>query len=145
MTPRLNPNDTSFKSYLYVLAVITSHLPSLKDNYQTWPTLYTNVNKAVQDLRDENRLKDYEKDRIVDLDRNLILKNLNFWTDMKGKLICDIYIHYNLQEDIVLTTETDKKELEDNDLIILSTTPKEKKVILIIIKQILNTVSRYSN
>jgi hypothetical protein len=64
---------------------------------------------------------------------------------MKGKLICDIYIHYNLQEDIVLTTETDKKELEDNDLIILSTTPKEKKVILIIIKQILNTVSRYSN
>jgi len=36
------------------------------------------VNKAVQDLRDENRLKDYEKDRKVDLDRNLILKNLNF-------------------------------------------------------------------
>lgn len=64
---------------------------------------------------------------------------------MKGKLICDIYIHYNLQEDIVLITETDKKELEDNDLFILSTTPKEKKVILIIIKQILNTVSRYSN
>jgi len=72
------PNDTSFKSYLYVLAVITSHLPSSKDNYQTWTTLYTNVNKAVQDLRDENRLKDYEKDRKVDLDRNLILKNLNF-------------------------------------------------------------------
>jgi len=64
---------------------------------------------------------------------------------MKDKLIYDIYIHYNLQEDIVLITETDKKELEDNDLFILSTTPKEKKVILIIIKQILNTVSRYSN
>lgn len=64
---------------------------------------------------------------------------------MKDKLICDIYIHYNLQEDIVLITETDKKELEDNDLFILSTTPKEKKVFLIIIKQILNTVSRYSN
>jgi hypothetical protein len=27
-------HDNSFKSYLNILSVITSHLPSLKDNYQ---------------------------------------------------------------------------------------------------------------
>ncbi len=27
------PSDNSFKSYLHVLTVITSHLPSLNDNY----------------------------------------------------------------------------------------------------------------
>ena len=56
-TLRDYPNDNSFKSYLNVLTVITSHLPSLKDSYQTLTKLNINVNKAVQDLRDENRLE----------------------------------------------------------------------------------------
>ncbi len=45
------PNDNSFKSYLNILTVITSHLPSLKDNYQPLTKLNINVNlnKAVQD------------------------------------------------------------------------------------------------
>jgi hypothetical protein len=85
------PNDNSFKSYLNVLTVITSHLPSLKDNYQTLTKLNINVNKAVQDLRDENRLEEYEKVKIIDLDRNLILKILNLLTDIKDKLIFAVY------------------------------------------------------
>ena len=68
------PIDNSFKSYLNILTVITSHLPSLKDNYQILSRLNINVNQAVQDLRDENKLEDYEKDKIIDLDRNIILK-----------------------------------------------------------------------
>ncbi len=47
-------NDNSLKSYPNILTVTTSHLPSLKDNYQTLPKLNINVNKAVQDLREEN-------------------------------------------------------------------------------------------
>lgn len=127
------PNDNSFKSYLNVLTVITSHLPSLKDNYQTLTKLNINVNKAVQDLRDENRLEEYEKDKIIDLDRNLILKNLNLLTDIKDKLIFAVYTLQPARRldwrYVVLTTETDKKELEDNNLNFLSITPKEKKVI----------------
>jgi hypothetical protein len=127
------PNDNSFKSYLNILTVITSHLPSLKANYQTLTKLNINVNKAVQDLRDENKLEDYEKDKIIDLDRNIILKNLNLLSNIKDKLIFAIYtLHPARRLDwrhIVLTTETDKKELEDDDLNFLSITPKEKKVI----------------
>jgi hypothetical protein len=35
------------------------------------------MNKAVQDVRDESKLEEYEKDKIIDLDRILILKHLN--------------------------------------------------------------------
>ena len=73
------------------MTVITSHLPSLKDNYQTLTKLNINVNKAVQDLRDENRLEENGKDEIIDLDRNLILMNLNLLTDIKDKLIFAVY------------------------------------------------------
>jgi hypothetical protein len=45
-------NDSSFKTYLNVLVLITSHLPSLKDNYQTLTKLNININKAIQDKRD---------------------------------------------------------------------------------------------
>ncbi len=42
------PEDNSFKSYLNVLTVITSHLPSLQDNYQTLTKLNINVYKALK-------------------------------------------------------------------------------------------------
>ena len=126
-------NDNSFKSFLTVLSVITSHFPSLKDNYQTLTKLNINVNKAVQDIRDENKLEDYEKDKIIDLDRNIILKNINSLSNIKDKLIFAVYTLQPARRldwrNVVLTTETDKKELEDDDLNYLSITPKEKKVI----------------
>ena len=126
-------NDNSFKSYLTVLTVITSHLPSLKDNYQTLTKLNINVNKAVQDLRDENKLEDYEKEKIIDLDKSVILKNLNSISNIKDKLI---YAVYTLQparrldwRDVIITTETDEKELDDEKHNYLSITPKSKKLI----------------
>ncbi len=54
--------DNTFKSYLNVLVVITSHLPSWGDNYQILTKLSIKLNKAVQDVRDENKLEEYEKD-----------------------------------------------------------------------------------
>ena len=127
------PNDNSFKSYLNILTVITSHLPSLKDNYQTLTKLNINVNKAVQDLRDENRLEDYDKDKIIDLDRNIIIKNINSLPNIKDRLLFAVYTLQPARRldwrHVVLTTETDKKELEDDDFNFLSITPKEKKVI----------------
>ena len=127
------PNDNSFKSYLNVLTVITSHLPSLKDNYQTLTRLNINVNKAVQDLRDENKLEDYEKDKIIDLDRDIILKNINSLSNIKDRLIFALYTLLPARRldwrEVVLTTETDKKELQDPNLNFLSISPKGKKVI----------------
>ena len=127
------PIDNSFKSYLNILTVITSHLPSLKDNYQILSRLNINVNQAVQDLRDENKLEDYEKDKIIDLDRNIILKNINSLSNIRDRLIFAVYTLQPARRldwrDVVLTTETDKKELEDPKLNFLCITPKGKKVI----------------
>ena len=127
------PIDNSFKSYLNILTVITSHLPSLKDNYQILSRLNINVNQAVQDLRDENKLEDHEKDKIIDLDRNIILKNINSLSNIRDRLIFAVYTLQPARRldwrDVVLTTETDKKELEDPKLNFLCITPKGKKVI----------------
>ena len=126
-------NDNSFKAYITTLTVITSHLPSLKDNYQILSKLNININKAVQDLRDENKLEDYEKEKIIDLDKSVILKNLNSLSNIKDKLI---YAVYTLQparrldwRDVVLTTETDEKMLDNEKFNYLSITPKAKKLI----------------
>jgi hypothetical protein len=54
-------NDSSFKTYLNVLVVKTSHLPTLKDNDQILTKLNININNAVQDKRDENKLEEFEK------------------------------------------------------------------------------------
>ena len=113
--------------------VITSHLPSLKDNYQILTKLNINVNNAVQDKRDENKLEEYEKDKIIDLDRNLILKHLNSLTDIKDKLVFALYTLQPARRldwrEVVLTTETDVKKLEDDDLNFLSISSKGKNVI----------------
>jgi hypothetical protein len=126
-------NDSSFKTYVNVLVVITSHLPSLRENYQILTKLNINMNNAIQDKRDENKLEEYEKDKIIDLDRNLILKHLNALTDIKDKLVFAVYTLQPARRldwrDVVLTTETDEKKLEDDNLNFLSISSKGKKII----------------
>lgn len=126
-------NDNSFKSYVNALTVITSHLPSLKDNYQILTKLNINLNKAVQDIREENKLEDYEKDKIIDLGRDVILKKLDLLPNIKDKVIFAVYTLQPARRldwrYVVLTTETDEKELEDPNLNFLSISPKERKVI----------------
>ena len=126
-------NNNSFKSYVNVLTVITSHLPLYKDTYQILTKLNINLNKAIQDIREENKLEDYEKDKIIDLDRDVILKKLDLLPNIKDKLIFAVYTLQPARRlewrFVVLTTETDEKELEDPDLNFLSISPKGKKVI----------------
>ncbi len=87
----------------------------------------------MQNKRDENKLEDHEKDKIIDLDRNVILKNLNILSNIKDRLI---YAMYTLQparrldrRHTVMTRETDEKKLEDAKLIFSSISPKGRKAI----------------
>ena len=128
--------------------VITSHLPSWGDNYQILTKLSIKLNKAVQDVRDENKLHEYEKDKIIDLDRSLILKHLNSWTNIRDRLIFALYtlkparrLDWRLT---VLTTETDEKKLDNENINYISIPPKSN-FFSIIIKLIFNSVNRYSN
>lgn len=126
-------NNNSFKSYVNVLTVITSHIPLYKDTYQILTKLNINLNKAIQDIREENKLEDYEKDKIIDLNRDVILKKLDLLPNIKDKLIFAVYTLQPARRlewrFVVLTTETDEKKLEDPDLNFLSISPKGKKVI----------------
>jgi hypothetical protein len=76
-------------------------------------------------------LEEYEKDEIIDLDRNI--KKLNLLQNIKDKLLFAVYTLQPARRsdwrDVVLTTETDEKELEADHLNFLSILPKGEKVI----------------
>ena len=141
-------NNNSFKSYVNVLTVITSHIPLYKDTYQILTKLNINLNKAIQDIREENKLEDYEKDKIIDLNRDVILKKLDLLSNIKDKLVFAVYTLQPARRlewrFVVLTTETDEKKLEDPDLNFLSISPKGKKVIFNNYKIEINTDSSHS-
>ncbi len=74
------------------------------------------------------------------MDRTLILKHWNSLSNIKDRLIVALYtlqparrLDWRLT---VLTTETDEKKLDDENVYYLSIYPKGKKVILIYIKPI---------
>lgn len=122
-------NDNSFKSYINVLVVLTSHLPSLSSVYQILTKLNIDVNKTVQDIREQNVISDDDKDKIINLDENEIMKNLEKFDDIEEKLI---YALYTLQparrldyKDMVLTNETDVNKLKDTNYnyLVINTTP----------------------
>ena len=69
--------DNSFKSYINVLAVITSHLKTLnKSVYQTLTKTNIFTNKKVQEKRELNEVEEGDEDKIIDLDKTTIYKNL---------------------------------------------------------------------
>jgi hypothetical protein len=67
------------------------------------------------------------------LDRNIILKDLNSLSDIKDKLVFALYTLQPTRRldwrEVVLTRETDEKELEDNKFNFLSISPKAEKVV----------------
>ncbi len=69
-------------------------------------------------------------DRKLDLDRNLILKHLNSLSNIKDRLIFALYTLQPARRPdwrlTVLTTETDEKKLDDDDINYLSISPKGK-------------------
>ena len=124
-------NDNSFKTYLNILVVISSHLTSLnKSVYQTLTKLNIFINKKIQDKRKENKLDEGDEGKIINLDLTEILTNIEKLKTIKDKLIYGLYTLFPARREewrfTKLTTETDKEKLKhpvDNYLII-STTPK---------------------
>ena len=110
-----NPN--TLKSYVNVLVVIVSHLKDFGDIYQRLTRINIEINKRIQDKRDDNELKEDERDRIIPLDKPTILKGLNKLQDMREKLIFGLYtlqpcrrLDYRFMR---ITKETDVDKLED--------------------------------
>jgi hypothetical protein len=120
-------NDNTFRGYINVLTVITSHLKTLNKNvYQTLTKLHIYINNQIQEKRKNNELEAEDEIKIIDLDRTTILKNLNKLTNIEDKIIYALYtlfparrLEWRLTK---ITTETNKEKLKDpnNNHIILS-------------------------
>jgi len=110
-------NPKSLKSYINVLVVITSHLKDFRDIHQRLTRINIEINKRIQDKRDDNELLDDEREKIIPLDKPTILKGLNKLQDMREKLIFALYtlqpcrrLDYRFMK---ITKETDVDKLED--------------------------------
>ena len=124
-------NDNTFKTHINILVVITSHLKTLdKSVYQILTKLNIYINNQLQDRRKYNTLEEADKDKIIDLDKSIILSNLNKLTNIKDRLIYGLYCLFPARREewrlTKITTETDKEELKDplNNYLILSN-PKQ--------------------
>jgi len=120
-------NDNTFRSYINVLAVITSHLKTLNKNvYQKLTKLHIYINNQIQEKRKNNELEAEDEIKIIDLDRTTILKNLNKLNNIEDKLIYGLYVLFPARRlewrHTKITTETNKEKLKDpnNNYLILS-------------------------
>jgi hypothetical protein len=124
-------NDNSFKSYVNILVVITSHLKTLnKSVYQTLTKLNIFLTQQIQEKRKENKIEEGDEDKIIDLDKTTISKNLNKLDDIRDKLIFGLYTLFPARREewrfTKITSETNKEKLNDpsNNFLIISTKPK---------------------
>jgi len=121
-------NNNSFKAYINILTVISSHLKTIdKRIYQTLSKVAIYINDMVRDKRKDNVLDVEDHNKIINLDKTNVFMNI-------GKLhkIDDILLYslYTLQparrldyRNIKITTETNINKLNDtstNYLIITS-------------------------
>ena len=123
-------NDNSFKSYINILAVITSHFKTLdKQIYQTLTKTNIYVNKKVQEVRENNELDEVDFRKIIDLDRTTILSNITKLKRIDDILLYALYTLFPARRcdwrNVKLTVETDTEKLKDDstNYLIISTSP----------------------
>ena len=125
-------NDNTFKAYINVLTVITGHLKSINEStYQTLTKTNIYINNKVQDRREDNEIEEGDEEKIIDLEKPIILKNLHQLKNINDMLIYGLYCLFPCRRlewrNVILTTETDYKRLESkcDNYLIISTYPKQ--------------------
>ena len=125
----LYPNPNTFKSYLNVLVVIASHLKDFQDIHQKLTRINIEINRTIQEKRDDNELRDDERERIIPLDKTTILSGLEKLNNMRDKLIFGLYtlqpcrrLEYRYMK-ITKETNIDKLDDKDDNYLVISTSP----------------------
>jgi len=85
-------NDNTFRTYINILVVITSHLKTLnKSVYQTLTKLNIHLNNVITEKRKENKINKEDEDKIIDLDKSAIIANINKLSNIDDRLIYGLY------------------------------------------------------
>ena len=84
-------NDNTYKTYVNILVVITSHIKPLYDTYQLLTKTNIQANKQIQEKREENILDEKDEGKIISLDLIDISSNLAKIKNINNKLIYGLY------------------------------------------------------
>jgi hypothetical protein len=123
-------NDNSFKSYINILTVIISHLKDLNDAYQILTKVNIKTNKDIQQIRKSNIINEANEGKIINLDQNIVLQNIENLDNIDDILIYSLYTLFPARRleyrNLKLTNEKNIDNLKNNDtnFLICSTIPK---------------------
>jgi hypothetical protein len=123
-------NDNSFKNYMNILVVISSHLKSLnKSVYQTLTKTNIFMNNEIQSKRELNEVAPEDEGKIISLDKDDVYKNIEGLDKIDDRLIYALYTLMPARRlewrSVKLTAETNINKLNDVNYLIASTTPKQ--------------------
>lgn len=116
-------NDNSFKTYINVLAVITSHLKDLEKEYLIYTKLGKSVNKKVEEVREDNQISEEDKGKIINVGDQEYIKNVNKLDNIEDILIYALYMLIPARRldyrNMLITNEKDVSELNDINYLLM--------------------------
>lgn len=118
-------NNNTFRNYINILVVITSHLKTLnKSVYQTLTKLNIHLNNVITEKRKENKINKEDEDKIIDLDKSAIIANINKLSNIDDRLIYALYslfparrLEWRLTK-VILDETTNINDIQYNYLIL---------------------------
>jgi len=117
-------NDNSFKAYINILAVITSHFKNLNNVYQVYSKLSKKTNLAVQEHREENQIDEGDENKIIDVGDEAFNKNVGKLNKIEDILIYGLYILFPARrldyKNMMIISENDTSKLDGINYLTLS-------------------------
>ena len=121
-------NDNTYKTYINILVVITSHIKSLYETYQLLTKMNIQQNKQIQQKREENVLDEKDEGKIISLEPTDVSSNIAKIKNLDDKLIYALYTLFPARRLewrlIKLTNETNLDKLNDNNNYLILNTNK---------------------
>lgn len=115
-------NNNSFKSYINVLAVISSHIKELRNIYSVYTKLGKDINKQVQEVRELNELQEEDQGKIIPVGEEEFKNNIDKLETIDDILIYGLYLLFPARRadyrNMLITSETDIKKLNDINFLI---------------------------
>lgn len=117
-------NDSSFKSYINVLAVITSHFKEYEKQYLIYTKLGKTTNKQIEEIREENDITDDNKEKIINIGIDEYKKNvIKLNNNQDDILIYALYLLFPARRldyrAMKITNEKDINKLNDINYLLI--------------------------